>query len=193
MSAAAFAAIGLIAVSCGKKDGSDSANPAIQKMDDVTARIVFYDPDTVAAHYTLIEELNAQINADLQSYQAEERSKVAELQRMQQKIADKMRNNGYLTEESYNKDVQDYQAKEQQAQNYLANLQQNIDQKTREQSKMLRDSLNNFLKDFNAVHKFDAILQAGTQNGELVDSSVDITKAVYEGLNERYQVSQKGE
>lgn len=171
--------------SCG---GDKNATPQLTPADDsLESKLRFYDPDSVSKNYILIEELNQQVQAALQNYQAEERKKANELQRLGAQIQEKVQNNGYLSEASYNQDVQNFQTKQQQAEAYLAGLQQQIAEKTQEQSKMLLDSLNNFLKDFNEQYHFDAILQA--QPGNYIDPKLDITAHIIEGLNARYKAS----
>ena len=171
--------------SCGGKTEATPLAPI--DSDGVEAKMRFYNPDSVSRNYILIEELNAQVQADLQNYQAQERAKANELQRMGARIQEKVQNNGYLSEASYNQDIQNFQAKQQQAEAYLAGLQQEISQKTAEQSQMLLDSLNNFLKDFNKDYQFEAILQL--QPGNYVDPKLDITDHIIKGLNDRYLAS----
>lgn len=177
--------LALALTSCGG-DKNSTATPAAAT-DGIESKLRFYDPDSVSKNYILIEELNSQVQAALQNYQSEERKKANELQRLGQQIQEKVQNNGYLSEASYNQDVQKFQQKQQQAESYLAGLQQQIAEKTQEQSQMLLDSLNNFLKDFNANHNFDAILQA--QAGSYVNPDLDITDVIIEGLNARYKAS----
>ncbi|MDE7393614.1 MAG: OmpH family outer membrane protein [Muribaculaceae bacterium] len=176
----------LAMTSCGGNNNSEAELAPIST-DGVEAKMRFYNPDSVSQHYILIEELNTQVQADLQNYQAQERAKANELQRMGVRIQEKLQNNGYLSEASYNQDVQNFQAKQQQAEAYLAGLQQQIAEKTAEQSKMLLDSLNNFLADFNKQYNFDAILQI--QAGSYVNPELDITDHIIKGLNERYLAS----
>lgn len=176
----------LAMTSCGGNNNSE-AELATISTDGVEAKMRFYNPDSVSQHYILIEELNTQVQADLKNYQAQERAKANELQRMGVRIQEKLQNNGYLSEASYNQDVQNFQAKQQQAEAYLAGLQQQIAEKTAEQSKMLLDSLNNFLADFNKQYNFDAILQI--QAGSYVNPELDITDHIIKGLNDRYLAS----
>lgn len=171
--------------SCDDKPSKEAT--AEVKIDGIESKLRFYDPDSVSKNYILIEELNAQVQAALQNYQSEERKKANELQRMGQQIQEKVQNNGYLSEASYNQDVQNFQQKQQQAEAYLQGLQQQIAEKTQQQSQMLLDSLNNFLADFNKDYHFDAILQATP--GNYIDPKLDITGAIIEGLNARYKAS----
>lgn len=185
----AAAALTISFASCGGSGNGDNekASSAVVNVDDVASKLRFYNPDSVAKHYILIEELNTQVQAALTNYQNEERKKANEIQRLGQQIQEKINNNGYLSEQSYNQDVQNFQAKQQQAEAYLAGLQQSIAEKTQEQSQMLLDSLNNFLADFNKQYNFDAILQI--QPGYYIAPELDITDAVIEGLNARYKAS----
>ncbi len=170
--------------SCG--NSNNNVAPA-NNSETIATNIRFYDPDSVAKNYALIEVLNEQMRVEVEKYQSEERKKANEIQRLGQQIQDKMKNNGYLSEASYNKDMENFQKKQQQAQVYLAELQNQINQKTLEQTLMLQDTLKNFLSDYNKGHNFDAILQ--NQPGNYVNPALDITGDIIEGLNTRYQAS----
>ena len=55
----------------------------------------------------------------------------------------------------------------------------------------LRDSINNFLKDYNKAKGYDLILSRMADNILLANESLDITKEVIDGLNERYSGNDK--
>ncbi|MBQ6694256.1 MAG: OmpH family outer membrane protein [Bacteroidaceae bacterium] len=55
----------------------------------------------------------------------------------------------------------------------------------------LRDSINNFLKDYNKAKGYDLILSRMADNILLANESLDITKEVIDGLNERYSGKDK--
>lgn len=144
-----------------------------------------YNLDSVSVNYTLVEKLNAEAEEAMAKYQNIERQRGNELQSMGQKIQNKLQNNGYLTEQSYNADMQSFQQKQQQVQNQLADLQNQLAQQAAAQQQQLLDSINNFLKAYNAVNHFDAILVQSP--GSFYDESLDITDEIIKGLNARYK------
>jgi Skp family chaperone for outer membrane proteins len=185
--AAAAVIAGSALCSCSSdaaKQGKKTADNAISA--EGVTNIRFYNLDSVSKNYKLIEKLNAEADAAMAEYQAEERRKSNELQRIGAQIQDKVRNNGYLSEASYNADVQDFQNKQTQAQNYLAGLQEKLAKKAADQQQMLLDSINNFLEAYNAKldRPFDAIFIMTP--GQYVNPDLDITDDIVEGLNARY-------
>lgn len=176
-------AAGFSVTSCS--DSADkAAAPAAVSAEGVT-NIRFYNLDSVSSNYKLVEKLNEEAAAAMGNYQAEERKKANEIQRLASSIEEKARNNGYLSEQSYNSDMQNLQSKQNQAQNYLAGLQQQLAEKAAEQQQMLLDSINNFLDAYNADKGFDAIFVMTP--GGYVNPALDITDDIVKGLNARYQ------
>lgn len=188
--ALSFAAIAFLAgaalTSCGSSDKSTKKTASNAVSAEGVTNVRFYNLDSVSKNYKLIEKLNAESDAAMANYQAEERRRSNELQRMAAQIEDKARNNGYLSEQSYNADMQNFQNKKTQAENYLAGLQQQLAVKAAEQQQMLLDSINNFLTDYVASQErpFDAIFIMTP--GAYVNPDLDITDDIVNGLNERY-------
>lgn len=146
--------------------------------------IRYYNLDSIMSQYTLCKDLNEVMAAKQNNIESEQRAKTAELQRMQQQIESKARNNGYLTEQSYNKDMQDFQAKYDQAQRYIANLQQEAAMESAAQQQQFIDSINNYLAVYNAKYHYDAILVKNV--GDYYNPAMDITADIIAGLNARY-------
>ena len=182
------AALSLLAVasfsSCsGSADNQKKTAANAQSVEGVT-NIRFYNLDSVSKNYKLVEKLNAEAEDAMKQYQAEERRQSNELQRIASQIEDKARNNGYLSEQSYNQDMQNLQSKQNQAQTYLAGLQQKLAEKAAQQQQMLLDSINNFLSHYNSDKGFDAIFVVTP--GGYINPDLDITDDIVDGLNSRY-------
>lgn len=172
--------------SCGKEGNEENektptpVKPAVEG----AMNIRWYDLDSVSNNYKLVEFLNSEAEAAMNSYQSFARQKSSELAALQKKIEDKMRNNGYLTEESYNNDMRDYQTKATNAQNAIAQREQQIADQAAKQQKQLIDSLDNFLTAYAAENGFDLILIKTP--GSHFSPELDITDSIIEGLNARY-------
>lgn len=149
-----------------------------------TTNIRYYNLDSIMSQYNLCKDLNDVMAAKQNNIESEQRAKTAELQRMQQQIESKARNNGYLTEQSYNADMQNFQSKYDQAQRYIANLQQEAAIESANQQQQLIDSINNFLNIYNSTRHYDAILVKNV--GEYFNPALDITEEIVNGLNARY-------
>lgn len=106
-----------------------------------------------------------------------------------QQIDHKSRNNGYLSQESYEADMASLSKKQQDAQNVLGNMQRRAQQEMAQRQIELNDSLESFIKDYNKEKGYDAILYKAA--GVYFNPALDITDEVIKGLNERYEKSKK--
>lgn len=203
LAAAAFAVVvALGAASCSdKSDKSDNsantsdtaaagaaqpvqAQPANTESFAPSTNIRYYNLDSVMANYDMaiaFNEANLRTMTDLQNAQ---RSREAELQKIAGNIQQKVQNNGYLSEASYNSDMAELNKKQQNAQNYLGALQQKAQEEAVRQQNQLLEALNGFLVDYNKEHHYDAILIYSPS--ELFNPALDITSEVISGLNARY-------
>ncbi|MDE5608195.1 MAG: OmpH family outer membrane protein [Muribaculaceae bacterium] len=182
----------------GSKDTQtdSTAKPAVAH--DTNISIRYYNLDSVMNKYHLCADFNEIMIAKSNDIEKESAAKQKELeahdkalQRKQQNIESKLKNGGYLTEQSYNADVEavqkdaaDFQRKYEQAQRYIANLQQEAANLGMQQQQQFVDSLNSFLADYNAEHHFDAILVKSS--GDYFNAALDITDDIVNGLNSRY-------
>lgn len=187
-SGALLLAIAAVACSNAKTESPEVANtPAPELSGDnfaPTTNIRYYDMDTVMAKYNLVKDLNEVSLRTVSNLQNAQRAKEAELQKLAASIDQKMRNNGYLTEQSYNADVQNLQKKQAEAQNYIAALQNSAAEEADQQQRQFLDSLNTFLMNYNENHHFDAILIKSP--GVYFNPALDITSDIVNGLNARY-------
>ena len=190
--AAAFAALAMV-TSCASK-GSDDAATAKEETKTVkvegesftpTTNIRYYNMDTVMANYDLVKSFNESNLRTMTELQNAQRSREGELNRLAASIQQKMQNNGYLSEASYNADMAELNKKQQAAQNYLGSLQAQAQEEALRQQNEFLDSLDNFLATYNKAHHYDAILLYAP--GELFNPALDITKDIVAGLNAAYK------
>ena len=103
----------------------------------------------------------------------------------------KVENNVYATRQR----AEEEQARILKSQEDLARLEQRlVNELSAEDQKnnlALRDSINNFLKEYNKTHGYDLILSKMADNILLGSESLDITKEVIDGLNNRYKEESK--
>ncbi len=189
--AAAIIASAATVTSCGSDNGAgnDKETTPVKEAVEGTTNIRWYDLDSVSNNYKLVELLNSEAEAAMNSYQSFARQKSSEIAALQKKIEDKMRNNGYLSEESYNNDMRDYQTKATNAQNAIAQREQQIAEQAASQQKQLLDSLENFLNDYATGKGFDVILIKTP--GTHLAPELDITKDIISGLNARYKAPEE--
>lgn len=191
--AALSAAMLALATSCSEKqaasDASESPAKKTVKVEsesfEPTTNIRYYNMDSVMANYELVKTFNEANLRTMTELQNAQRSREGELNRLASSIQQKMQNNGYLSEASYNADVAELNKKQQAAQNYLGSLQARAqDEALRQQTEFI-DSLNNFLAEYNKTRHYDAILLYAP--GELFNPALDITDDIIEGLNAQYK------
>lgn len=188
LSAAALVA-GLLAfgiTSCNN-GASEAAAPAAQRADStaaVTLNIRYIDGDSVAHRYQGSLDFDNERMKAMQQLDRAQQSKAAEIQRFAQSIEQKGRNNGYLTQESYNADMQRLQKMQADAESYLANLSRQSEIELMQRQTALNDTIDKFIKEYNATRGYDAILLKAS--GIYFNPALDITDEVVEGLNAAY-------
>lgn len=188
--AAALAAVMISACSGNeKKADAEKTEKKTVKVEsesfEPTTNIRYYNMDSVMANYELVKTFNEANLRTMTELQNAQRSREGELNRLAASIQQKMQNNGYLSEASYNADVAELNKKQQAAQNYLGSLQQRAQEDALRQQEEFIDSLNNFLAEYNKTRHYDAILLYAP--GVLFNPALDITNDIIEGLNAKYK------
>lgn len=149
-----------------------------------TLNIRFIDSDSIGAHYNLAKDFQEVSIREYSKLENAQQSKAAAIQKLAAQIEEKARNNGYLSEASYNADMTKLNRMQQEAQTSIAAMQRKSEQELMELQQALTDSINSFIADYNATKGYDAILYKAA--GVYFNPALDITKEVIEGLNARY-------
>ena len=170
-------------VSCGSANKEEKviANP--EATADLNIRYI--DLDSINANYNLVKDFNEINLRALNKLESAQRTKQQELQKRATEIENKARNNGYISQSTYEADLQRFQQQQREAEVYLGRLQEQAQQDAYDQSVALQDSLNNFIAEYIKTHPYDAILYKAA--GAYFNPELDITKEVVEGLNARYK------
>lgn len=185
--------LGIAAMSCSENNtqkGNESDASASKEQKDkeesreTSLNIRYIDMDSVAAHYNFALDLQEMTVRAYSKLQTAGQGREAEINKLAQQIDEKMRNNGYLSEESYNADLAKLNKMQQDAQTYMSNLQRQSEQELAKQNQELNDSIDSFIRDYNKTRNYDAILYKAA--GVYFNPYLDITAEVIEGLNARY-------
>lgn len=170
-------------VSCGSANKEEKviANPEAT----TALNIRYIDLDSINANYNLVKDFNEINLRALNKLESAQRTKQQELQKRATEIENKARNNGYISQSTYEADLQRFQQQQRDAETYLGRLQEQAQQDAYDQSVALQDSLNNFIAEYIKTHPYDAILYKAA--GAYFNPALDITKEVVEGLNARYK------
>lgn len=195
----AFAAIAVALTlgvsSCGDKKSTDStpsSSDSITERTPVdpgegfapTTNIRYIDLNKISQEYHLakdFQDLLIRNESDIQTYH---RNKSAEIQKLASQIEEKGRNNGYLSQQSYEADMRKLQQMQADAEAGLSRKQQEYQQQLEEQTYNIQQNIQNFLVEYNKEHHYDAILYQSS--GAYFNPDLDITDEVVEGLNKIY-------
>ncbi|MDE6278449.1 MAG: OmpH family outer membrane protein [Paramuribaculum sp.] len=192
MKFSAFANCSLLAVAsllagCANNQSSstpDAVATTPAATQPTTLNIRFIDSDSIAAHYNLAKDFQEVSIREYSKLENAQQSKAAAIQKLAAQIEEKARNNGYLSEASYNADMTKLNRMQQEAQTSMAAMQRKSEQELMELQQALTDSINSFIADYNATKGYDAILYRAA--GVYFNPALDITKEIIEGLNARY-------
>ena len=149
----------------------------------------YVDLDTILSRYNLAKDYNEEILRMQNNAESQMRQHQNKIQNFATTVQNKMQNNGYLSEASYNADMAVYNQKQQQAQNYLGSLQMKAQEEAARQQQVFLDSINSFLATYNKAHHYDAIIVYSP--GDYFNPALDITQEIVDGLNAAYKKSAK--
>ena len=122
-------------------------------------------------------------------FDAAQQQRGNEINKFSNAMQQKYKNNGYLTEESFNADQSKLQKMQNDAQTYLGNLQQSIQNELNQSQIQLLDSINNFMKEYAKKKGYDLVLRKSATL--YIDPKYDVTDDVVDGLNKRYTKVEK--
>ena len=184
---ATVVALMLLAVACNDKPQKQSApanatGNAATTMEKMTIRYV--DDDSIMANYNLAKDINEAMLRKQNQYDAAQQQRSNDINKFADQMQTKYKNNGYLTEESFNADQATLAKKQREAESYLGNLQQNMQNELSQSQQQLIDSIDNFMKDYAKQKGYDMIIRKSATL--FIDPKYDVTNDVVEGLNKRY-------
>lgn len=174
-------------VSC---DGNKTATASTPVTDAATSNapatinIRYIDSDSIATRYNLAKDFQEVTLRAYSKLDAARQSKANAIQNLAGQIQEKVQNNGYLSETSYNSDMTKLNRMQQDAEQSLASMQRSTEQELAQLQQAMNDSINAFIADYNKTKGYDAILFR--QAGVYFNPALDITDEVIEGLNARY-------
>lgn len=175
---------------CGNKEtGKQEAAPAGVEKAQGAVKYAYVDDDSLISKYNFAKDLRDVTLQRASKLEAAQNQRAVEIQKLGSEIERKYKNNGYLTEESFNADQQKLQKMQVDAQNYLGKLQQTLEQEQMEDQKQLQDSIENFMKEFAKAKGYEVILHKGA--AWYFDEANDVTDEVVESLNKRYTKVEK--
>lgn len=173
----------------GKKESVNAESAESGKEAAPQMVIRYIDEDSLLAQYNLAKDINEAMLRRTNQFDAEQQRRARDIQKFAGDMEQKYKNNGYLSQESFNADQNKLAKMQSDAENYLARLQRDIQSEMQQNTIQLNDSINNYLKAYSKENGFDMVLRK--QSAFYMDSKYEVTKEVVEGLNKRYNKVEK--
>ncbi|MGM9802825.1 MAG: OmpH family outer membrane protein [Muribaculaceae bacterium] len=189
---ALVAAVALVLASCAKteKTETNAKQETTEKSGpSESMNIRYIDEDSLLTKYNLAKDLSESNLKLSNQLDAAQQQRATEINKFAGEIQRKYKNNGYLTEESFNVDQQKLNKMQADAQNYLARLQRDIENQVVQNNIQLNDSVNNYLKIYAKEKGFDMILRKSA--AFFIGEKYNVTDEVVEALNKRYTKVEK--
>ena len=146
--------------------------------------LAYVNSDSLATHYKYFEEVSKKLEDKRAKFEKEFANRASGLQKQ---IEDYQRTAQNMTIAQARAVEEDLTKKQQNLQQYQQSLTQELLKEEAKLNKELYDVVAKFLKKYGESHNLDMIFKHST-GGEIWygDSTMDITKAVIEGLNKEY-------
>ncbi|MBQ0114381.1 MAG: OmpH family outer membrane protein, partial [Bacteroidales bacterium] len=151
--------------------------------------IRYVDEDSIMSKYNLAKDINEAMLRKQNQFDAAQQQRGNEINKFGNAMQQKYKNNGYLTEDSFNADQAKLQKMQSDAQNYLGSMQQSMQNELAQSQAQLMDSINNYMKEYAKTKGFDMVIRKSATL--YVDPKYDVTDEVIEGLNKRYTKVEK--
>ena len=154
-------------------------------------RIAYVDIDTLLTNYKLWIQLNEEMIRKEENIRATLNEKAKKLQADYEEFERKLNNNAFATRERAEseqsrilKQREDLELLQERLGNELAieNNKNNV---------LFRDSINAFINAYNKVKGYNVILSRLGDNILYIDSDMNITQEIIDGLNARYDANKK--
>lgn len=189
------AALTLAGATAACSNKSEEAKPVAKKVEkkaDPARQLPNYryvDLDTVLSRYNLAKDYNEEMLRMQTSMESEVKRHESSIQSLANQMQNKMQNNTYLSQQSYEADQKKLASLQANAEKSVGTLQQNFQAAAMKAQQTVNDSIENYIKEYNASKGYDAIFfKAATL---FIDPELDITDEIVEGLNARYNKVKK--
>jgi len=182
----AAAAISLAAVAgCKQKE----SNPSTPNPVAIESSIVFFNIDTVMKEYDMANDLRAVAENKAQSVTQELQRRQAKLEKDIKEFQEKV-NKGLMTSSTAQVQQEKLQKAQASFEQYYGQKQQEIAEEQSVMMNQIADAIKTYVDNFNAEKGYSMILAT---SGDILpapvvtaDSTLDITRAIVEGLNKEY-------
>lgn len=154
-------------------------------------KIAYVDIDTLLTNYKLWIELNEEMIRKEENIRTTLNEKAKDLQADFEEFERKLNNNGFVTRERAESEQNRILKKRQDLEQLQERLSNELAIENNKNNVLFRDSINAFINDYNKVKGYNVILSRIGDNILYIDSDMNITQEIIDGLNARYEANKK--
>ena len=183
--------IGSGVASCGESKDEKSAPAKKTAVADSVAlpNYRYVDMDTLLTKYILAKDYNEEMIRMQENLESETKKHQTSLQSLAAQIQNKVQNNSYLSQESFDTDQQKLASMQSNAERSVGMMQQKYAEAAAKAQQAVSDSVTAFIESYNKKHGYDAIFNKAAALH--FNPALDITDEIVEGLNARYNKVKK--
>lgn len=183
--------LGVAFVQCGKS-GQPANNDVVDAGEGGNPSVVYINTDSLLLKYEYAKVLNDVIMRKEESSRTDFNQKYRVFQQDAMEFQRKVQNNGFLSLERAQSEEQRLAKAERDLQELNNRLSNELMREQERINRELRDTLQLFLKSYSVENNYKLVLSNTMGDNVLYsDPQVDITNAVVELLNKRYEVATK--
>ena len=181
---------------CKKENAATDAEKTKTAHADTPAKkqqapIAYVEVDSLLTQYKFCTENKSVLEAKSKQYQSQVAAKMAQVQKAYADFQQKMQNGTFTSREQAEAAQLRIQKLQQEGAKLEEQLQKRMSAEQEKFNNTLRDSLQSFLKDYNKEMGYSMIVSKQGDNLLYADPSLNLTKAVIEGMNKRYKSTKK--
>ncbi len=183
--------IGTGVASCGDSKDEKAAPAKKTAVADSVAlpNYRYVDMDTLLTRYILAKDYNEEMIRMQENLESETKRHQTSLQSLATQIQNKVQNNSYLSQESFDTDQQKLASMQSNAERSVGMMQQKYAEAAAKAQQAVSDSVTAFIEAYNKKHGYDAIFNKAAALH--FNPALDITDEIVEGLNARYNKVKK--
>jgi outer membrane protein len=154
-------------------------------------KIAYVDIDTLLTNYKLWIQLNEEMILKEENIRTTLNEKAKDLQADFEEFERKLNNNGFATRERAESEQNRILKKRQDLEQLQERLSNELAIENNKNNVLFRDSINAFINAYNKVKGYNVILSRIGDNILYIDSDMNITQEIIDGLNARYEANKK--
>jgi outer membrane protein len=154
-------------------------------------KIAYVDIDTLLVNYKLWIQLNEEMIRKEENIRATLNEKMKSLQADYEEFERKLNNNAFVTRERAESEQNRILKKRQDLEDLQERLSNELAVESNKNNILFRDSINVYIKEYNKQKGYNVILSRLGDNILYIDSDMNITHEIIEGLNARYDANKK--